>query len=312
MSLINDPFSNENTPGIVGIVMGLIVFGSFLGLGVVVFDALENDIPDQEVLAANEKYILELNIETGVLERKLHGFKETKGKFAIKDEVLKSLKKEKQMLVEAQEKRDTSIQLVKDKLAEWETYREKYRANERKRAVGEVVDLSSQYDERYKKAIIKGVNDIEMKIMLSTGPKSIRYQELPSDLQDRFQFDDKQAKEVRSKMAEMERNSMKQIQAHYENKKKKEAVRGEISDQREVLADQRTRQVYLQRILENQRKIEDFKRTIDNYRSLHKSARSRGNISSHLTNANRLEVELGKLTKQNIDLENRVRMLGNK
>lgn len=302
MSIFRDPFSTDSTSGVLGLLIGLFVFCSFTGLGLLVYEGLDTKVPDSQVIANNNKEIKDLTNESAHLNQ-------LKEKTLFVKVLQENLEEGNSMLVEAKTERDNALLALKNKHAEWEAYKNKYRANERKRAVGEVVDLSAQFDERYRTAVIRGVNDIEMKIMLDTGPKSIRYQELPKFLQDRFQFDDEQAKEMRAEIAEMENRVRREAQQHYAKNKKIEKAQSQVISQRDRQRIDNEIEMCRQLINNNELTISNLGTEISNYQRMHSEARSRGNISGHLGKASQMRAQIAKLRQQNNDLSKKIHRL---
>lgn len=76
-----------------------------------------------------------------------------------------------------------------------EDYKKEYRVSERERAIGEEVASMSTVDGKvYEKVSIRKVTALGMEIRHQNGFKRIHYQNLPDEMQDRFQFTETDAK----------------------------------------------------------------------------------------------------------------------
>ena len=113
----------------------------------------------------------------------------------------------------------------------WAKYRHDYRASEWAAAVGEDLgDITTASGRTYQQVKIRKVEHTGIQITDTTGPKSIDSAELPQELQERFQFDEKLKKAVQEKeedgletfgnnvavatLAEKARGKLEQVQEH--------------------------------------------------------------------------------------------------
>lgn len=79
------------------------------------------------------------------------------------------------------------------KTAEFEAYKDQYRTFVRGRAKGQTMErLVTRKGEVYQNVSLREVTAIGIQIMHTDGQKRIPFEELPDELQDRFQFDPKQ------------------------------------------------------------------------------------------------------------------------
>lgn len=90
---------------------------------------------------------------------------------------------------------DTINSAISEITADFEKYKDDYRDFVRTIAKGEVIEsLRTKSGTVYRKATIREVTSIGMQILHSEGHKRIPYEDLPDDLQQRFQFDAEQKK----------------------------------------------------------------------------------------------------------------------
>ena len=98
--------------------------------------------------------------------------------------------------------------------ADFEGYKDDYRNFVRTTAKGEVIEsLRTKSGMVYEKATIRDVTSIGMQILHSEGHKRIPYEDLPDDLQQRFQFDAEQKKSALIAELEATRTHVSQVAA---------------------------------------------------------------------------------------------------
>ncbi|YCM46700.1 hypothetical protein V2O64_11780 [Verrucomicrobiaceae bacterium 227] len=83
----------------------------------------------------------------------------------------------------------------------FEEYRDQYRKSERLAAVGEILDLSKIKDDSYQESKVLGISPLHLRVSRPTGTEGIPFKDLPTSIQDRFQFSEIEAAEYASKMA---------------------------------------------------------------------------------------------------------------
>lgn len=89
-----------------------------------------------------------------------------------------------------------------------EEYKKQYRIAERERAVGEEYDnLTTKEGEGFEQVSIRRVSALGMEIRHKNGFKRIAYQNLPDEMQDRFQFSEDDAKSLASREKAAERHA---------------------------------------------------------------------------------------------------------
>jgi chromosome segregation ATPase len=194
----SDLMSSGRGPGVIGTLLALLVLVGFGTLYIFVFDegmqggkkTIESVIREQALAIDSDKE------EIGRIRRQLSEGEQ----FKEQERELASLKAQSDrnlaQIEELNSGKATAEAAIVEAHKKWEDYKDAYRASEWARAKGEklgtVVCLSGA---TYQDVVIREVNQKEMRISDSTGPKSIDSADLPLALQDRFQFD-KEKKDV--------------------------------------------------------------------------------------------------------------------
>ncbi|MGE9267943.1 MAG: hypothetical protein ACQKBY_07585 [Verrucomicrobiales bacterium] len=308
MSFLRDPFGSEGALGISGIGIAMFVFLAFSGLAALVYQGLEEQGPSIETeIRKNREEITRL--EKDIVAETAWQEEQTTfaSQAAEKDEKAAQVMHLVKDLAAAVKERDEAQGLLEKQVKNWEDYKNRYRKNEREGAIGEVHDLSKNFDDRYRKAEIRAITDMEMRIMLSTGPKSIPYRDLPADLQDRFQFDDAQAEAMKKKLAEWEKKRTQRISRKMEDDEVKEAARSKQRAKGEIASLHDAITACYRQIEQNELKIEHLRNEVSRYQDLHARARARGNISSHLSSAAKAQREIKSLLNTNQKWNSKIR-----
>ncbi len=200
--MFNDFHENPRSVGIAGLLLALLVLAGFCGLGMAVMsgDVDSSDPSMASKIIDRDRMIEQLSSDIQRGEEKL-----AKGK--KNTELTKALNSLTQNLNQ-EEKENTqlqsSLQQLNHQLSEMqqkhELYRERYRRNERGLAIGEIIDLSETLGDDYKKSKIREISPLHLRVMKASGPIGIPYEQLPSSVQDRFQFSEQEATAFREKM----------------------------------------------------------------------------------------------------------------
>lgn len=189
--MINDVLTSGRGPGIIGTILAAIVLGGFSGLALMVFNesgggteaTVEEQLATQQTRLAN----LDLQIEEQTAQLKVIGIYQER-----KNELKKcqnSLAQKTKELTTFQTAQKLTQETLHDFYDQWENYKASYRKNERALWKGRVIDLSSIRGSDYQSAKISSITPLAIRVMLSAGPRSVPYEELPSEIQDQLQFD---------------------------------------------------------------------------------------------------------------------------
>lgn len=192
--MFNDFHESTRNVGMVGILLGLLVLAGFCGLGMAVMSGLKKSGPTIESQLERQAEISTRVTED--LKRQRVRLEEVEG-FQAKAGLVEKAKLElakEQEVVKASAERVVELQDdIEAGQLTFEEYRDQYRTNERENAIGEVVDLSSTKGEGFEKCEIKSISPLHLRISRSAGIMGIPYQELPREIQDRFQFGKEEA-----------------------------------------------------------------------------------------------------------------------
>jgi len=193
----SDLMQSARGPGVVGILLAMLVLGGFGLLFIFSFDDVkaEAKVTPEHAIHEQEKEINDLRVilgerQTGLeklprlqeAERKLRELTESSAAAAGNIEGAKAA------IAETAAKID-GLQ------ADLEAYKDLYRQASRIAAKGEQMDtLTTLANKTYRQIVVREVNAIGMRIAFDGGAGSttIPFEQLPAELQDRFQFDAEQ------------------------------------------------------------------------------------------------------------------------
>lgn len=195
----SDLMSSGRGPGVVGMLLALVVVAGFGILFLFAFDdgmqgadqSIESVIVQQaKDLSALKSSITESskNLEVRpALEAKAKEFKSVSNSNLASAARIEELRKSIASLKET----------IASNLAAFDKYKDDYRSFARNQAKGEELpSLKTLSGTVYERVKIKEVTAIGMQISHNDGHKRIPYEDLPADLQDRFQFDAKQKQQA--------------------------------------------------------------------------------------------------------------------
>lgn len=184
--------SSGRGPGVIGMLMALLVIGGFGVLFMFAFDSemqgkgvtIESVIREQAKEIDEIKYQIDHGTKALAdaprLEQENARWDELKRENVFRAASLKSLKED---IDKAQE---TYIALNRS----LEDYKNEYRTHVRSKAVGETFpELTTKAGSTYKRVEIRTVSAIGIQIRHEYGQKRIPFEELPEEMQERFQFD---------------------------------------------------------------------------------------------------------------------------
>ena len=200
--MLKDFHESSSGIGVVGFVIGFFVLAALLGLGMAVHDDLivfpvhsGKEAPeslDSKIKQLENRLKMtqsQIESEQGHLE-KLEASQEAQALFLENQDELSAKIAENQKLEEEFAVMSEELVTVGVK---FEEYRNRYRNSERTMAKGEIIDLSETKGPAFKESKIIGISPLHLRVLLVSGPTGIPYQELPKNVQDRFQFDAEEA-----------------------------------------------------------------------------------------------------------------------
>jgi len=195
----SDLMSSGRGPGVVGMLLALVVMAGFGLLFLFAFDdGMQGaDQSIESVIAQQAKDIdsLKASIEA------THEGLESQPALEAKAKQLKSVNTDNMMSagkIEGLRKNETTIKdTINGILTQFDKYKDEYRVFARAQAKGEQIPkITTQTGKVYEDVMIREVTPVGMQIRHKDGHMRIPYEELPTELQDRFQFDPKQKNEA--------------------------------------------------------------------------------------------------------------------
>lgn len=195
----SDLMSSGRGPGVIGMLLALVVMAGFGLLFLFAFDdGMQGaDMSIEAVLAQQAKDIGSMQASLDHTRKSL----EAQPALEAKAKLLKSATDENMVsagkLEGLRKTEATTIEAIDSINAEFEKYKNEYRAFARAQAKGEEIPkLTTLSGKIYEEVKIREVNAVGMQIRHKEGPSRIPYEDLPEDMQDRFQFDPKQKQEA--------------------------------------------------------------------------------------------------------------------
>lgn len=206
---MSDFFDSARSPGVIGVVLGLVVLVGFGALGMAVFDGRlngDNATRLKEEVRAQSITIFSLEDDIERAEKKLVDQKRNEAvhqKLAVVSKTMELLeKKEKEFAPQITKLREEIKQLGEDQLA----YRDEYRVYERKRAVGETFDeVALASGKVLKKAQVREILTDKVRFTTEYGSASAEWKDLPQSWRDRFQIGEGELEKHSQMMDEMRR-----------------------------------------------------------------------------------------------------------
>jgi len=203
--MFNDFHESIRGVGVVGMLLGLLVLAGFCGLGMAVLSGQGDRGPTIGMrLADQERRMMFVSgslkgskAELADARRAQEMLTINTGKFTLASEKLaveEKLMGEAEVIATSLKEDLDGIQL------DFEEYRDQYRVNERGLAVGETLDFSETKGDAFKSCKVSKITPLNVHVMRSTGPIGIPYKELPSEIQDRFQFGEEEAQIYQNKL----------------------------------------------------------------------------------------------------------------
>lgn len=198
----SDLLTSSRGPGVIGTLLALLVLVGFGTLYVFVFDeGLQGGGKRIEAVIRDDALTIESHkrqIES--LRKAIDEGNRLKEQALEIEQVKVRLESGAQAKAEKEAAKEEAVAANEAAESAWEEYKDAYRASEWAAAQGEELgDLRSLSGRMYKKVVIRKVEHTGIQITDETGPKSIDSEELPLELQDRFQFSLEKKAEVVTK-----------------------------------------------------------------------------------------------------------------
>lgn len=187
----SDLLTSSRGPGVIGTLLALLVLVGFGTLYMFVFDeGLQGGGKKIEAVIRDDALTIESH------KRQIEGLKKMidEGN-RLKEQALEieqvnvRIESGEKALAEMKADLEGATAAAENAGKAWEDYKDAYRVSEWASAQGEELgDLKSLSGRAYTKVVIRKVDHTGIQITDETGPKSIDSDELPIELQDRFQF----------------------------------------------------------------------------------------------------------------------------
>ncbi|MCW1926437.1 hypothetical protein OKA05_28055 [Luteolibacter arcticus] len=187
-----DLLTSSRGPGVIGTLLALLVLVGFGTLYLFVFDeGLQGGQKKIEAVIRDE------GLEIGSLKTQIQNAKDrleeagvAKAKAREADELTTRNAGLAKQIEELNAAKTAANEEVQKALADWEGYKDQYRASEWGSAVGNKMDdIKTPSGEVFSNVEVKAVDHTGVRITHSAGSKTIKPEDLPADLFDRFQFD---------------------------------------------------------------------------------------------------------------------------
>lgn len=188
----SDMMQSGRGPGVIGMLLALLVVGGF---GVLFLLAFNEEPPGDKLSLQAEIKEQAREIEEATTTLARHQQKlDVVPKLQAAELKLRDAKRE---ILYAQGRIDSTKtgivsaqQQLTEKAAEFEKYKDQYREAARRAAKDEeLAKLETRSGQTYEKVVIREVTPVGMQIRHQGGFARIPFEDLPADLQDRFQFD---------------------------------------------------------------------------------------------------------------------------
>lgn len=203
----SDLLTSSRGPGVIGTLLALFVLVGFGTLYMFVFDeGLQGGQKKIEAVIRDQGMAIE-TYKTQIDDGKKQIDKAQRLKEVAKEESDLKLRAENgaKRLADLREAKKSAEAAVAAADEAWAKYRDEYRASEWAAAEGEELgDITTVSGRKYEKVRIRKVDHKGIQITDITGPKAIASEELPPELQDRFQFD----AEIKKKVLEGENKDL--------------------------------------------------------------------------------------------------------
>ncbi len=230
----SDMMQSGRGPGVIGMLLALLVLGGFGVLFLLAFndEPAREKISIQAVISEQAREIDELTATIARGQQNLDVIpKRQADELKLRDakrEILYAtgrIDSTQQGLVTAQQQLD-------EKAAEFEKYQDEYREFARLGAKGEQLAKLQIRGKTYDDVVIKEVTAVGMQIAHQGGFARIPYEDLPAELQDRFQFDPKQKAAAIAKETAVRKEHETDVNDSLKDTKKQQEER-DLKDQQE-------------------------------------------------------------------------------
>ncbi len=187
----SDLLTSSRGPGLIGTLLALLVLVGFGTLYFFVFDeSMQGGGKTIEAVIRDDAVVLESHKRTiESLKQRIEEGKDLKEQHEEIDRLGIRIGHGKKTIAERQAEEEALGQEIVAAEKAWEDYKDAYRASEWASARGEkYAELKTLSGDVYTDVTVTEVDHTGMRVMISSGPKTIASGDLPLDFQDRFQF----------------------------------------------------------------------------------------------------------------------------
>jgi hypothetical protein len=295
-----DMMSSSRGPGVIGTVMALIVL---VGFGILFLFAFDERLQGGEMtieaaIAAQEREIDSMRRSIAHHEKELA---KSPALLAAARE-LTGIKRENQFrdgkLGSLTSGINAANETIAAKTAEFEAYKEQYRAFARGKAKGRTIPrLQTRKGDVYQNVTLREVTPIGIQILHDDGQKRIAFEELPAEMQDEFQFDPKQkaAAVAREAAVRDEHEAAVSVANAEQDRQMAELRRKEAADNRAKM--QRSIAVMESRVESLTREIEELEQALpkEALKKLSRAPQMRGQLANKQRESAKLQAEIARL-----------------
>lgn len=320
MALFEDLFSSARGPGVIGLLLGAIVLAGFCFLGMAVFDGRLNG---DWATSANKKIqtqgsrIVALQGEVKLLEEKLEEASQEKAARSRAVRMVGEFETTKAEVVDLERQVEGAREALAEAESELDAYKQQYRTVTRARAEGEgIVELRALDGRVFQGVKILSVDDLEMRISHRDGLTTVAWDQLPVELQDRFQFDPALAKQAEER--QQQRKELLDAQMADDGLRKKIRLQASVVRSKEFEIEKRRKELArnLEAMARNEGLERDYLEKAADAEANHRRALAAGRRSSHMVTAKRAEADAERVARsseqlriRNIEIENEIENL---
>jgi hypothetical protein len=187
-----DLLTSSRGPGVIGTLLALLVLVGFGTLYIFVFDeGLQGGDKTIEAVIRDQGYEIEnTKIQIKNTEQRLEDAEKAKAQAKQAEELKARVEASEKQVAELESAKAAGQAALEGAQADWENYKDEYRAAEWASAVGEQMDdIKTPGGDVFTNVKVTKVDHKGVAISHSGGNKTLPPEQLPPDLFDRFQFD---------------------------------------------------------------------------------------------------------------------------
>jgi hypothetical protein len=206
--MLIDLLTSSRGPGVIGTVLALIVLLGFGSLMLMVTVDTEVQGPGAQIKAKQHK-ITALKGKKERWKDAVVEYKTNRSQVSELEGLNSKIKRRKAAVEQGKSEVDGLHAKTAELVQKFEGYKKKYRISERSNAIGEELGtLTTKSGKVYERVKIKEVSALELRFSHKNGSTGVSFNELPDELQDRFQFS---AADAKAMTATIQKNVRKSV-----------------------------------------------------------------------------------------------------